>query len=354
MSIGPLMIDVDGLALTEEDRALLRQPAVGGLILFARNFESRAQVRELVAEIHAVRGKTEARLLIAVDQEGGRVQRFQHDFTKLPPLRWLGRMYDESPADARQLAMTAARVMAAEVLDTGVDFSFAPCVDIDRGCCEVIGDRALHARPEVVAELSLAYMQGMRQAGMAAVAKHFPGHGGVTGDSHLVLPEDSRTYSELTDDMRPYSTLIDDGLEGIMMAHIRYAEVDGQIASLSRHWMENVLRAEFGFNGAIFSDDLSMKGASVGGTVAERAELALDNGADMVLVCNDRESVPEVVEALNKRPNPVSHARLAAMRSNRDMYAEHPYDSERWHVDLAVLQAALHAPPPPLELDGNS
>lgn len=353
MSIGPLMIDVAGLSLTAEDRELLCEPAVGGLILFARNFESRAQVRRLIDEVHAARGAPEKRLLIAVDQEGGRVQRFKTGFTELPPLRWLGRLYDESPSEARLMAATAARVMATEVLDAGVDFSFAPCVDIDRECCEVIGDRALHTQPEAVAALSLAYMQGMRQAGMAAVAKHFPGHGGVIGDSHLVLPEDHRSYSDLLDDMRPYTTLIDDGLEGAMMAHIRYTEVDPQIASLSRYWMQTILRDQLGFSGAIFSDDLSMKGASVGGSVAERAVLALDAGADMVLVCNDRDSVPEVVAALSDRLDPVAHARLAAMRANPERYAADPYNGERWQTDLAVLQAAL-ATPPPFKLDGNS
>ena len=251
--MGPLMIDLEGVAVAPEDHRWLQHPVVGGIILFARNYSSREQVRELVAEIQSVRAAAKVTpLLIAVDQEGGRVQRFKTEFAALPPLRWLGRLHDNDAAQARTMAATAARLMATEVLETGVDFSFAPCVDIDRGACEVIGDRALHGDPQVVAELALAYMQGMRQAGMASVAKHFPGHGSVTGDSHLVLPEDSRQISDISDDFRPYSSMINDGLQGVMMAHIRYTECDQQIASLSEFWMNRVLREQLGFNGAIF------------------------------------------------------------------------------------------------------
>jgi beta-N-acetylhexosaminidase len=355
MTMGPLMIDFAGTSLTPEDRQLLQNPLVGGVILFARNYSDRIQIRELAAEIRAVRNTHESRapLLIAVDQEGGRVQRFREGFTELPPLRWLGRLHDESPAEARDMARLAARLMAIEVLDTGVDFSFAPVVDIDWGLSVVIGDRALHRNPVVVAELGLAYMQGMRQAGMAAVAKHFPAHGGVAGDSHHVLPEDQRSYKELTDDLLPYSSLIGDGLQGIMMAHIRYPEIEPQIASLSPYWMNTVLRSELRFTGAIFSDDLSMQGASVGGSAADRVTTALQAGADMVLLCNDRESVGSVISSLEGFYEPVSHARLAAMRVNQEQYAPHAYGSDGWKRDLATLQAALTAPPPPLELDGN-
>jgi beta-N-acetylhexosaminidase len=355
MSMGPLMIDVAGTSLDSEDRKLLQDPLVGGLILFARNFSDRQQVKELTTEIRSVRNSTESRapLIIAVDQEGGRVQRFREGFTDLPPLRWLGRMYDESPTAARDMARLDARLMATEVLDTGADFSFAPVVDIDWGLCDVIGDRAFHREPAVVAELALAYMQGMRQAGMAAVAKHFPAHGGVTGDSHHVLPEDQRSYAELTDDLLPYGSLIDDGLQGVMMAHIRYTGIEPQIASLSPYWMNTVLRQELGFKGAIFSDDLSMQGASVGGSVAERATTALQAGADMVLVCNDRDSVGPVMQALQGYSDPAAHARLAGMRTNHERYAAAAYGSDSWKRDLNTLQTALQAPPEPFELDGN-
>jgi len=349
MALGPLMLDIDGLTLTAEDRNLLVQPLVGGVILFSRNFADRAQVKALTAEIRAVRSPP---LLIAVDQEGGRVQRFRDGFTALPPLSWLGHMYDADPAQARTLAIAAARVMAQEVLETGVDFSFAPVLDIDRGCCEVIGDRAIHRHSEVVAALGLAYMQGMRQVGMPAVAKHFPGHGGVVGDSHHVLPEDHRTYSELLDDVLPYTSLIGDALRGVMMAHIRYTECDPLIASLSPYWMQQVLRGELGFNGAIFSDDLTMEGARVGGSVAERAIAALQAGADMILVCNNRAAVYPVLEALEGYDQPVSHGRLAAMRADFKRYAAAPRGSADWQRSVAMLRAAQE--PPPLILDGGA
>ena len=194
MTLGPLMIDIEGTELSAEDRELLRHPLVGGIILFTRNYTDREQLAELTRTIREQRSPA---VLIAVDQEGGRVQRFREGFTELPPLRWLGREYDADPTRARELAMLHARLMAAELLDAGIDFSFAPVVDIDYGLCEVIGDRSPHRDPEAVAAISLAYLQGLRQAGMAAVAKHFPGHGAVVGDSHVTLPEDRREYTAL-------------------------------------------------------------------------------------------------------------------------------------------------------------
>ena len=348
MALGPLMVDIEGLTLSAEDRELLVHPLVGGIIMFSRNFADREQVKALTGEIRALRSPP---LLIAVDQEGGRVQRFRDGFSKLPPLSLLGHIYDTNPAKARRLAIAAARVMAQEVLETGVDFSFAPVLDIDRGCCEVIGDRAIHQRSEVVGALGMAYMQGMRQVGMPAVAKHFPGHGGVVGDSHHVLPEDHRPYSQLQDDLRPYVSLIDDGLHGVMMAHIRYTECDPVIASLSAYWMQQVLRDGLGFRGAIFSDDLTMEGAAVGGTVAERALLALQAGADMILLCNNRSAVGPVLDALGNYDQPVSHGRLAAMRADFKRYAAAPRGSADWQDSVALLREAQE--PPSLILDGG-
>jgi len=341
------MIDIAGTHLEPEDREILRHPQVGGVILFARNFAERDQVAALTAEIKALRDPA---LLIAVDQEGGRVQRFREGFTRLPPLHRLGHVYDVDPAQARALAMAAARLMAQEVLDTGVDFSFAPVLDLDYGCCEVIGDRALHRQPGAVAALGLAYMQGMRQVGMAAVGKHFPGHGGVVGDSHLVLPEDHRSLEELADDIQPYRSLIADGLPAVMMAHIRYTGVEQDIASLSAYWMQQVLRANLGFKGAIFSDDMSMAGAEVGGTVAERTVTALNNGADMVLICNDRAAVPPVLDTLSGFSQPVSAGRLAALRADRRRYSEAPRGSDNWQQNQELLAEGLHVPD--LTLDG--
>lgn len=349
MTLGPLMIDIEGLSLSPEDKDLLKHPQVGGIIIFSRNYADRDQLRALTDEIRALRSPP---LLIAVDQEGGRVQRLRHQFTELPPLHWLGHLHDADPSQARSMAITLARVMAQEVLDCGVDFSFAPVLDIHRGLCDVIGDRAIHKDPEVVAALGLAYMQGMRQVGMQAVAKHFPGHGGVTGDSHHVLPEDHRAYIDLQDDIRPYTTLIADGLAGVMLAHIRFTEVEPQIASLSDFWIRRVLRGELGFRGAIFSDDLTMEGACAGGDIPERTLTALNAGADMALICNNRPAVAPVLEALEGFDQPAAHGRLAAMRANPARYAAAPHGSSDWRKSVDRLHAALERPP--LVLDGGS
>lgn len=349
MTLGPLMIDIAGTALTAGDRELLQHPLVGGVILFSRNYVDRDQLRALNQEIHAVRSPA---VLIAVDHEGGRVQRFREGFCELPPLRWVGRHFDSDPNGARELARLHARLMATELLDVGVDFSFAPVLDIDRGLCEVIGDRSPHPDPESVAALSLAYMQGMRQAGMAAVGKHFPGHGGVVGDSHKVLPEDRREYAELLDDIRPYRSLIDDGLKGIMMAHIRYSAVCPDIASLSRYWIRQVLRGELGFKGAVFSDDLSMAGAESAGAPVDRSSIALEAGADMILVCNDRAAVEQVIGNLKVVDSVAAHARLAAMRPVMARYQTAAYGSPEWQRMREAMDAATATPP--LELDGEA
>lgn len=348
MTLGPLMIDVHGLQVTAGETECLRNPLVGGVILFARNFESREQVRDLVAAIRDARHPSP---LIAVDQEGGRVQRFREGFTALPALRWLGLEYDLDADRARHLAFTTAWIMATELLDVGVDFSFAPCVDLDWGVSEVIGDRALHRDPEAVAALALSYMQGMRAAGMAAVAKHFPGHGAVVADSHRELPEDRRSYAEIADDIAPYRRLIDHGLPGIMAAHVRYPAVDARIASLSPVWLQRELRGKLGFAGVIFSDDLSMAGAAVAGTVPERVRQALDAGADMALICNDPEAAAQAIAALEGFHNPLSHGRLVALRGAASHHAwRNLHEYPEWRRATAQLTAALGRPP--LELHG--
>lgn len=348
MTLGPLMIDVQGLRLTPEEGARLRNPLVGGVILFARNFADREQLRQLVAEIRAVRHPAP---LVAVDQEGGRVQRFREGFTALPPLRWLGRQYDQDPDHARHLAFSCAWLMASELVEVGIDLSFAPCVDLDWGVSEVIGDRALHRDPQAVASLALSYLQGMRAAGMAAVAKHFPGHGAVVADSHRELPEDRRSYLEIQEDLEPYRRLIDHGLAGVMVAHVRYPQVDPRIASLSPVWLQRELRGVLGFTGAIFSDDLSMAGAAVAGDVPERVRQALAAGADMALVCNDPDAAARTLEQLAGFSNPPAHARLVALRCHAPAHAggdlrDHP----QWQRAAGQLAAALGRPP--LELHG--
>ena len=311
MSLGPVMLDIEGRSLSPADRDLLREPAVGGVILFARNFESAVQVADLVAEIRALRRPP---LLVAVDHEGGRVQRFREGFTRIPPMRSLGRAYDRDRDSGLQAAREAGWIIAAELRAVGIDLCFAPCVDLDWNVSEVIGDRAFHRRPEVVADLANAFSRGLRSAGMAAVAKHFPGHGAVVADSHLKLPVDRREYGLLLDDMRPYERLVSTGsIAGVMLAHIIYEKLDSMPAGFSSYWIERELRARIGFGGAVFSDDLSMKATSAYGTMAERARLSLDAGCDMILVCNDREAAHAAVDALANYSNPLSLVRLARL-----------------------------------------
>jgi beta-N-acetylhexosaminidase len=346
MTLGPLMVDVAGLALAEADIERLQDPVVGGVILFARNFASRDQLRELVTAIHAVRNPP---LLVAVDQEGGRVQRFREGFFPLPPLRWIGHQYDMDPAAGRRLAFQAAWLMATDLRDVGVDFSFAPVVDLDYGVSSVIGDRAFHADAEAVVVLASAYLQGLRRAGMIGVVKHFPGHGGVIPDSHLELPEDHRDRDGLYDDLLPYGRLIEAGsVAGVMVAHVRYPAVDSAVASLSATWIGRVLRDELGFRGVVFSDDLSMRALDGEGGLAGRAAGALAAGADMALVCNDPAGADAARAALGGYADPAAQARLASLRPRGS--AGDGRHSPDWERTAAAVTAALERPG--LSLDG--
>ena len=316
MPLGPVMLDLQGLELSPEERQRLRHPLVGGVILFSRNYHSPAQVEALVRDIHALR---EPQLLVAVDHEGGRVQRFRDGFTALPPSRELGRIYDENPKRARRLAETSGWLMATELRAVGVDFSFAPCLDLDRGVSRVIGDRAFHSHPETVADLAHAYMLGMHRAGMAATGKHFPGHGAVAADSHLALPVDERKLVDIqAEDLVPFERMIHYGLEGIMPAHVIFPRVDAQPAGFSRTWIRKILRGQLEFQGVVFSDDLSMEGAKGVGDVVARAKLALSAGCDMVLVCNDPAAADQVLAGLGHYDDPVSHLRLVRMHGREN------------------------------------
>ncbi|SIT65664.1 beta-N-acetylhexosaminidase [Ectothiorhodosinus mongolicus] len=310
MALGPIMLDVRGTALTEQDKHLLCHPMTGGVILFTHNFDSMQQITELVAEIHALR---DPHLLVTVDHEGGRVQRFREGFTRLPAMACLGQRFEDDPQTARQEARELGWLMAAELRAVGIDFSFAPVLDLAHGLSGVIGNRALHARPEVVTTLAIAYMQGMRDAGMQAVGKHFPGHGGVREDSHLELPTDQRPAERLKEDIIPFARLIQEGLAGIMPAHVIYEKSDPLPAGFSPYWLKTVLRQQLGFQGVIFSDDLSMAATAAYGDYAERTIKALDAGCDMVLICNHPEGAEQALRGLKKPHDPVSMSRLARM-----------------------------------------
>ena len=312
MPLGPVMLDVAGLRLNDEDRRRLAHPLVGGIILFARNFESPAQVKALTAEIRALRAPE---LIICVDHEGGRVQRFRDGFTLIPPMRRLGMLWDRDRAAAVRAAESVGIAIGAELGAHGVDFSFTPVLDLDYGASSVIGDRALHGAPEAVGALGAALVRGLHSAGMGAVGKHFPGHGYASADSHVAIPTDDRSLEEIMlTDVAPYRPVIAAGLAGIMPAHVIYTAVDPHPAGFSAFWMKDVLRKRLGFDGVIFSDDLSMEGASVAGGMRERATAALQAGCDVVLVCN----APEAADALlGSMPPPASAGnRLERMRRN--------------------------------------
>jgi len=341
VTLGPLMVDVAGLELTPEDRDVLRHPLVGSVILFARNYADSAQLSRLVADIHAVRTPS---LVVAVDQEGGRVQRFRSGFCALPSPRRIGHEFDVDARAGVAFARAMGWLMAAELRAHGVDLSFAPCVDLDYGVSEVIGDRAFHSRPEAVAQLALAYMAGMKDAGMAATAKHFPGHGAVVADSHKSLPVDRRDWAELRDELAPYRRLIDNGLPGIMVAHILFPAVDPAPASLSRRWVQNALREELRFEGAVFTDDLSMGGAAEFGDIVARATAALDAGCDVLPVCNDRPAVATLLDRLHYDPQPSSHLRLVRMRGRPAPERDALYAGEAWRTNLDLLARSAAAP----------
>ncbi len=336
------MLDIEGRQLTPADRALLQEPAVGGVILFSRNYESPSQLADLIAGIRALRSPP---LLIAVDHEGGRVQRFRDGFSAIPPMRRLGRLYDSDSDEAVALAKTAGWLIASELRAMNIDLSFTPCVDLDWGVSEIIGNRAFHRNPDVVAELASAFCNGLRSAGMAAVAKHFPGHGAVVADSHDQLPVDRRSYGDLLDDMRPYEKLIAKRqLAGVMIAHIVYAETDPLPASFSSYWIKQQLRSALNYDGAVVCDDLSMKATESMGSMPKRARLALQAGCDMVIVCNNRPAASATVASLRDYSDPLSLVRLARLHGTGKVVRESLLASDQWQIAADSLQQWLDRP----------
>lgn len=311
--IGPLMIDVEGLSLTQKERELLAYRSVGGVILFSRNFESVDQLLTLVNEIRAVNSE----LLISVDHEGGRVQRFKKGFTRIPPMALLGKLYESNQELGLQTARDTGWLFASELLSLGIDFSFAPVLDQDHGVSDVIGDRAFSDNPIIIVEVASALIAGMNDAGMAATGKHFPGHGAVTADSHVDLPIDDRTQKEIFEqDMSIFSAVASKALQAVMPAHVVYTHVDAKPAGFSPVWLQDILRHQLNFEGVIFSDDLAMAGAEFAGNFTERADAALKAGCDMILVCNDPDSAKLVADYLENKQDLVFSTRLNTMKGN--------------------------------------
>lgn len=302
------MADIGGQELTAEDREIIKHPLVGGVILFTRNYHDRDQLKALCSEILALK---KPRPLLAVDHEGGRVQRFRVGFARVPPMRSLGKLFEESQPKALEDARRYGHLIGEELAEFGFDLPFAPVLDRDCEVSQVIGDRAFAGDCNTITTLSAAFVRGLQDAGLSATGKHFPGHGAVAADSHHDLPVDRRPYAAIEADMAPFKALIDRGLESIMMAHVRYTAVDQLPASLSKIWIADLLRKQWKYTGAIFCDDLSMGGAAVAGTLEDRARLALEAGCDMIPVCNDRPGLAALLDGLKDiKPNRASSTRL--------------------------------------------
>lgn len=337
LTMGPLMLDLEGLVVHPSEVAKLKHPCTGGVILFSRNYDSPEQVTSLVTEIRSIRG---AEFLIAVDQEGGRVQRFLDGFTRLPPACRYAEVDADGYLQSIKVAEASGWLMASELLSVGVDFSFAPVLDVDCGISSVIGDRSFSRDPEVVAQMASAFRKGMRRAGMAAIGKHFPGHGSVAADSHLDLPLDDRELSViLAGDVLPFKQLIDEGLEGVMPAHVVYSAVDSKPAGFSEYWIKDVLRKQLGFHGAVFSDDLSMAGAEFAGGFVARAQLALRAGCDMVLVCNRPEQAEQLLDKLPSATTESTQRRLIKLRGRNQFSRAELLRSYEWREASTLIES---------------
>ena len=330
---GPVMIDVEGFSLTQLEREKINHPNTGAVILFSRNYSSPEQITNLITDIRDARTGD---ILIAVDQEGGRVQRFQTGFTRLPPVS----IFEKTP----EFAESAGWLMAAELLAIGIDFSFAPVLDIDCGISEIIGDRSFSQDYQLATQLASRYRKGMHSAGMAATGKHFPGHGAVALDSHLTLPVDNRDLQTIREkDIIPFKQLIAEGLEAIMPAHVVYPQIDTLPAGFSSQWIQQILRKELEFDGVIFSDDLSMKGAESIGSFSQRAEMALQAGCDMVLVCNDPTAAEEVLTSIPVSQDKTRQQRLKSMRGKPQLSREELMQTKQWQLVSSQIREYAYA-----------
>lgn len=345
MSLGPVILDLESTTLSVAEKELLKHDAVGGVIVFSRNIESYAQLRALVEDIRAQRSE----LLICVDQEGGRVQRCKDGFTAIPPMQVFDRLFEDNSADALTLAKDCGWLLASEVLAIGIDYSYTPVLDVDDEFCSVIGDRAFSASPERVVQLAGAFIEGAREAGMAVTGKHFPGHGSVRGDSHLELPVDDRSMAAIAaKDLLPFDKL-KHSLDAVMPAHILFPQVDAEAAvGFSKVWLQTILRQQLNYKGVIFSDDLTMEGATQMGTYSERAEAAIEAGCDMVLVCNSRDGALSVLNELKTEYYHCNSASRDRMRARKVVEPTQLQKSDRWQVTqqrLEQLVSELKAQP---------
>ena len=332
-AIGPVMIDLEGLTLCSSEKKLINHPNTGAVILFSRNYDNPEQVSRLINDIRTAR---EGDILIAVDQEGGRVQRFQTGFTRLPPVATF--------ATHPELAEATGWLMASELLAVGIDFSFAPVLDIDCGISEIIGNRSFSENYKLAAQLASDFRKGMNRAGMAATGKHFPGHGAVALDSHLTLPIDERELSSIREkDLLPFKQLIDEGLEAIMPAHVVYPKIDSLPAGFSSKWIQQILRTELNFKGTVFSDDLSMEGAASIGDFKQRAKLAMQAGCDMVLVCNNQQAAEQVLHSLPILENKQREQRLKKMRGQPDLSYLQLIKTTKWQQLSKQISELSHA-----------
>lgn len=295
--IGPVILDLVGTELTPDEHELLQHPLIGGVILFTRNYQSPQQIAELCLTIRQAKKQP---FLIAVDHEGGRVQRFRSGFTRIPSMGLIGQLYESSPQKGLEMSEACGWVMASELLASGINLSFAPVLDLDKKNNPVVGDRAFHRDPKIIITLAKAFIKGMHQAGMAATGKHFPGHGSVQIDSHVGSPVDERDWETIAaDDLIPFAELIHSGISAIMPAHIIFPKIDDKAVGFSKIWLQDILRRQLNFSGVIFSDDLNMKGADITpGSYAGRAQAALAAGCDMILICNNRPAAIEIIEHL--------------------------------------------------------
>ncbi|MDH5392141.1 MAG: beta-N-acetylhexosaminidase [Gammaproteobacteria bacterium] len=342
MTLGPVMIDLAGTEITPAERDMLLHPNTGGVILFTRNFESIEQIESLTAEIHQLR---EPHLLIAVDHEGGRVQRFREGFTRLPAMAALGHIYHQDKQKARILAEKTGWLMAAECLSVGIDFSFAPVLDLGHGVSGVIGDRAFDSSVDIISTLAHEFMLGMKRAGMAATGKHFPGHGSVKEDSHVAHPVDHRSLADIMmEDAVPFERMIGYGLAAIMPAHVIYPQVDDKAAGYSQRWVQQILRQQLGFEGVVFSDDLSMEAAAPAGSYVDRAKQALNAGCDMVLVCNHTQEAKEVLEGIGDYNNMASAIRLVRMHGHVKFKRHELQNTQEWQHTVELIKPLADSP----------